>query len=47
MASVDLRLTPNGEYVFFEVNPSGQFLFLEIDTGLPISAAVASYLASS
>ena len=26
----DLRLTPEGEYVFLEVNPSGQFLFLEL-----------------
>jgi hypothetical protein len=27
--SVDLRLTPDGEYVFLEVNPSGQFLFAD------------------
>lgn len=44
MASIDLRLTPEGDYYFFEINPSGQFLFLEIDAGLPVSDAVASLL---
>lgn len=24
--AIDLRLTPDGQYVFFEVNPAGQFL---------------------
>jgi hypothetical protein len=43
-ASADLRLTPKGDYVFFEINPSGQFLFLEIDAGLPISEAFADHL---
>jgi len=27
--SIDFRQTPEGEYVFLEINPSGQFLFLE------------------
>ncbi len=45
MASIDLRLTPDDDYIFFEINPSGQFLFLEIDAGLPLSRAVAHYLA--
>ncbi|MFX0066232.1 MAG: RimK family alpha-L-glutamate ligase [Candidatus Hermodarchaeota archaeon] len=43
-ASIDLRLTPTGNYVFFEINPNGQFLFLEIETGLPISKTFAQYL---
>jgi biotin carboxylase len=43
--AVDLRVTPDGEFVFFEVNPQGQFLFVEILTGLPISATLARYLA--
>jgi glutathione synthase/RimK-type ligase-like ATP-grasp enzyme len=43
-ASADLRLTPDGDYVFFEINPNGQFLFLEIDAGLPISQAFADHL---
>lgn len=46
MASCDLRLRPNGEYSFLEVNPSGQFLFLEIDAGLPLTEEVAGYLAA-
>jgi hypothetical protein len=43
--AIDLRLTPDGDYVFFEVNPAGQFLFVEYACGLPISAALASHLA--
>ena len=43
--AVDLRVTPDGDFVFFEVNPQGQFLFVEILTGLPISATLARYLA--
>jgi len=42
--AIDLRLTPEGEYVFLEVNPSGQFLFCEIHAGQPISRALAASL---
>jgi glutathione synthase/RimK-type ligase-like ATP-grasp enzyme len=42
--AIDLRVTPEGEFVFFEINPQGQFLFVEIRTGLPLSAALARYL---
>lgn len=42
--AIDLRLTPDGDYVFFEVNPAGQFLFVEHACGLPISAALAAFL---
>lgn len=42
---VDLRLTPEGEYVFLEINPAGEFLFAEHGTGLPITDAVAGWLA--
>ena len=42
---VDLRLQPDGVYVFFEVNPAGQFLFIEIDTGQPLTYAMAHLLA--
>ena len=41
---VDMRVTPAGEYVFFEVNPSGQFVFIEIETGLPVCRAMADLL---
>jgi glutathione synthase/RimK-type ligase-like ATP-grasp enzyme len=40
----DLRVTPDGEYVFLEVNTAGEFLFVEDRTGLPITAAVAGWL---
>jgi glutathione synthase/RimK-type ligase-like ATP-grasp enzyme len=43
--AIDLRLTPEGEYVFFEVNPAGQFLFVEHACGHPIAAALAAHLA--
>lgn len=42
--AIDLRVTPQGEYVFFEVNPGGQYLFVEVDTKLPISQAIAELL---
>jgi hypothetical protein len=45
-ASMDMRLTEDGRYVFLEVNPSGQFLFLEVDAGLPVSDAFANLLIS-
>lgn len=44
--AIDLRLTPSGEYVFFEINPAGQFLFLEVWTNMPIAASIADYLVS-
>lgn len=43
--AVDMILTPQGEYVFLEVNPSGQFIWIENLTGLPISASIAEALA--
>lgn len=42
--AIDLRLTPDGQYVFFEVNPAGQFLYVEQATGQPIAAALAAHL---
>ncbi|MCC2112302.1 MAG: hypothetical protein KDJ16_09735 [Hyphomicrobiales bacterium] len=42
--ALDLRLTPDGEYVFLEVNPAGQFLFCEIHGQQPISRALAAAL---
>jgi glutathione synthase/RimK-type ligase-like ATP-grasp enzyme len=44
--AIDMRLTPEGEYVFFEVNPAGQFLYVEMATGMKIAAALADHLAS-
>ena len=42
--AIDLRVTPDDEHVFFEVNPAGEFLFISHRTGQPISAAIASAL---
>lgn len=35
--TIDLIVTPQGEYVFLELNPNGQWAWIEIETGLPIS----------
>jgi hypothetical protein len=37
-------LTPDGEYVFAEINPNGQWLWIEQATGLPIAEALADLL---
>ncbi len=44
--AIDMRLTPEGEYVFFEVNPAGQFLYVELATGMKIAAALADHLSA-
>lgn len=41
----DFLLTPEGEWVFLEINPNGQWAFIEQATGLPIAAAIADALA--
>lgn len=45
--AIDMRLTPDGEYIFLEVNPAGQWLFIEDRTGQPITAALAEHLLRS
>jgi len=42
---IDLVLTPDGEYIFLEVNPSGQWLWLDDQLNFGISDAVAEWLA--
>lgn len=42
--AIDMRLRPDGEYVFFEINPAGQWRFIEVLTGQPITAAMAELL---
>ena len=42
--AVDMRLTPEGDYVFLEINPNGEYLYYEEATGLPISMALAEHL---
>ncbi|MFC4614658.1 MvdC/MvdD family ATP grasp protein [Cellulomonas algicola] len=43
--AIDLRVRPDGEHVFFEVNPSGQWLFVEERTGLPLTRTFVDVLA--
>ncbi len=42
--AIDMILTPEGRYVFIEINPSGQYLWIEQQTGLPISEAICNLL---
>ena len=42
--AVDMRLTPEGDYVFLEINPNGEYLYVEQATDLPISRALAEHL---
>lgn len=44
MGIFDLKLTPEGELVFFEVNPQGQFLFVEGLCEMPIARSLGDYL---
>lgn len=46
LAGIDLRRTPDGRWVCFEVNPSPGFSFYEEATGQPIGGAVADLLLS-
>lgn len=43
-AGIDLKETPDGEYVCFEVNPCPGFTYYERHTGQQISAALANLL---
>jgi glutathione synthase/RimK-type ligase-like ATP-grasp enzyme len=42
--AIDMRIRPDGEYVFLEINPAGQWLFVEEATHQPIAAALAQLL---
>jgi hypothetical protein len=43
-SSMDLILSPEGEYVWLEANPNGQFLWMASPTGLPMAEAMANLL---
>ena len=45
--AIDIILTPDGRYIFLEVNPVGEFFWLERCPGLPISEAIAQVLNNS
>ena len=40
----DFIVTPDGRYVFLEVNPGGAYMWVEAATGLPITSALADAL---
>lgn len=42
--AVDMRLTPDGEYIFLEINPAGQWLFVDDRSAAAITAAMARLL---
>lgn len=42
--AIDLAMTPEGEWVFFELNPNGQWGWLEEKSGLPVGQALAAEL---
>ena len=44
--AIDMRLQPDGTYVFLEINPAGQFLFIETATKQPIALCMAKTLAA-
>jgi D-alanine-D-alanine ligase-like ATP-grasp enzyme len=45
-SGVDLRVTPEGRHVCFEINPSPGFTWYEQETGHPIADTVAETLMS-
>jgi glutathione synthase/RimK-type ligase-like ATP-grasp enzyme len=44
-SGIDLRIGPDGEATCFEVNPSPAYSYYEANTGQPIAASLARYLA--
>ncbi|MFG3041005.1 RimK family alpha-L-glutamate ligase [Streptomyces sp. NPDC048330] len=44
LAGIDLRRTPEGEWVCFEVNPMPAYSYYEAHTGLPVAAALVAHL---
>jgi hypothetical protein len=43
-ASIDMIVTPEGQFVFLDLNPNGQWLWLEQEIGLPLVASMADLL---
>lgn len=42
--ALDLLVTPEGEWIFLEINPNGQWAWIEEQTRLPIASAIADAL---
>lgn len=45
--AIDLLQTPEGDFVFLEINPNGQWLWLEQITGVPLTSALCNVLTST
>jgi glutathione synthase/RimK-type ligase-like ATP-grasp enzyme len=45
--AIDMIQTPDGDYVFLEVNPSKQWLWLDDMLGFGISDTIAEWLAGA
>ncbi|MEA2113384.1 MAG: hypothetical protein U9P63_01870 [Patescibacteria group bacterium] len=41
---IDMAITPDKKYIFFEINPNGQWKFIENKTKMPIGQAIAHLL---
>ncbi|MBL7053167.1 MAG: hypothetical protein ISS02_00680 [Candidatus Portnoybacteria bacterium] len=41
---IDMAVTPEGKYIFFEINPNGQWYFVQLKTHIPIAKAIAKLL---
>jgi glutathione synthase/RimK-type ligase-like ATP-grasp enzyme len=46
-ASLDIIVTPEGEFVFLELNPNGQWLWIEFELGLPLLKTFVDLLTST
>ena len=42
--SIDMIVTPEGEYVFLEVNPTGQFGWVSVNCNYYLEEKIANYL---
>ncbi|MFE1411185.1 hypothetical protein ACFW6F_10300 [Streptomyces sp. NPDC058746] len=42
--ALDFILTPDGEYMFLELNPNGEWDWVEALTGLPVASALGDVL---
>jgi ATP-grasp ribosomal peptide maturase len=45
--ALDFVVTPDGRWVFLELNPNGQWGWIQLATGQPIAAAIADHLQES
>lgn len=41
---IDMIVTPEGKYVFLEINPNGQWMWIEELSELPIAESIVSML---